>query len=151
VGENAGVKRPPPSRAALFRYWAFQTPGFALAAGLSFAAWEWFAVPAWAALAALALWVAKDAVMARFLVHAYEPHGRGGPHDLVGKRGVAETALGPHGTVRIGAERWRAECAQGVARIEAGAAVRVVAIEGLKAVVELGESMGPGPTDSGVG
>jgi membrane protein implicated in regulation of membrane protease activity len=136
VGENAGVKRPPLSRAALFRYWAFQAPGFALAAGLSFAAWEWFAVPAWAALAALALWVAKDAVMARFLAHAYEPHGRGGPHDLVGRRGVAETTLAPEGTVRIGAERWRAECAHGVAHIEQGAAVRVVSMEGLRVVVQ---------------
>ena len=63
-------------------------------------------------------------------------HARGGPHDLVGKRGVAETELAPHGTVRIRAERWRASCALGVERIAAGASVRVVEVEGLTAVVE---------------
>ena len=130
------MKRPVPSRRALLRYWAFQLPGWGLAAGLSFVAWEWFGVPAWAAGLALGLWVAKDAVMARFVAHAYEGHGHGGPHDLVGKRGVAEGELAPHGTVRLGPERWRAVCAPGVERVAAGAAVRVVAIEGLTAVVE---------------
>ena len=72
-----------PSRAALIRYAAFQVPGWGLAGVLSFAAWEWFGVPAWAAWGALGLWVAKDAVMARFVAHAYEGHARGGPHDLV--------------------------------------------------------------------
>jgi membrane protein implicated in regulation of membrane protease activity len=128
--------RPAPSREALLRYAAFQLPGIALAGALSFAAWEWFAVPAWAVTAAFVLWVAKDAVLARFVAHAYEPSARGGPHDLVGKRGVAETELAPHGTVRIRAERWRATCALGVERIAAGVEVRVVEIEGLTAIVE---------------
>ena len=129
------MKRPPASRTALVRYWAFQLPGWALAAALSFVAWEWFGMPAWAALAAVALWVAKDAVMARFVAHAYDGP-RGAMHDLVGKRGVAETELAPEGTVRIGAERWRATCPPGSAPVAAGAAVRVVEIEGLLAVVE---------------
>jgi membrane protein implicated in regulation of membrane protease activity len=130
------MRRPVPSRAALLRYWAFQLPGWGLAAALSFVAWEWFGVPAWAAWLALALWIAKDAVMAPLLAHAYEGHGRGGPHDLVDRRGVAEGELAPRGTVRIGPERWRAVCVPGVERIAAGSAVRVVAIEGLTAVVE---------------
>jgi len=118
------------------RYAAFQLPGIALASALSFAAWEWFAVPAWAAFGALALWAAKDLLMARFVAHAYEGHARGGVHDLVGRRGIAESELAPSGTVRIGAERWRAECAPGVARIAAGARVRVVEVDGLTALVE---------------
>jgi membrane protein implicated in regulation of membrane protease activity len=85
---------------------------------------------------ALGVWVAKDVVLARFVAHAYEGHARGGLHDLVGKRGVAETELAPGGTVQIGAERWRATCAASVERIAAGAAVRVVEVEGLTAVVE---------------
>ena len=93
-------------------------------------------MPAWAALGALALWVTKDAVMARFVAHAYEGHARGGLHDLVGKRGVAETELAPSGTVRIGAERWRAACAPAVERIAAGATVSVVEVDGLTAIVE---------------
>lgn len=125
-----------PSRAALIRYAAFQVPGWGLAGALSFAAWEWFAVPAWAAWGALGLWVAKDAVMARFVAHAYEGHARGGPHDLVGKLGAADGELAPEGAVLVRAERWRARCAPGVARIAAGARVRVVGVEGLTAVVE---------------
>ena len=93
-------------------------------------------MPAWAALGALALWVTKDAVMARFVAHAYEGHARGGLHDLVGKRGVAETELAPSGTVRIGAERWRATCAVGTARLDSAAVVRVVEVDGLTAIVE---------------
>jgi membrane protein implicated in regulation of membrane protease activity len=120
------------------RYAAFQLPGWGLAAALSFAAWEWFGVPGWAAGLALALWAAKDVAMARFVAHAYEGHARGGPHDLVGKRGVAETELAPEGAVRIGAERWRAICAPGVAGIAAGSAVRVIEVQGLTAVVEAG-------------
>jgi len=120
----------------LVRYAAFQLPGIGLAAALSFAAWEWFEVPAWAVLGALALWIAKDAMLARFVATAYETSARGGPHDLVGKRGVAVTELAPSGAVRVGAERWRAECADGIDAIAAGAAVRVVAVEGLTARVE---------------
>lgn len=130
------MKRGGPSRAALLRYAAFQLPGFVLAGALSFAAHSWFAVPAWAAWLALALWAAKDAVLARFVAHAYEGHARGGPHDLVGRRGSAETELAPDGTVRIGAERWRATCAEGVRCIAAGAPVRVIEVDGLTAVVE---------------
>lgn len=130
------MKRTPPSRSALLRYAAFQLPGVALVGALAFAAYSWFAVPGWAAVGALALWVAHDLVLAPFLAHAYEGNARGGLHDLVGKRGVAESELAPSGTVRVGAERWRAECAPGVVRIAAGSAVRVVAVEGLTAVVE---------------
>jgi membrane protein implicated in regulation of membrane protease activity len=128
----------------LIRYAAFQLPGIGLAAALSFAAWEWFAVPAWAVLGALALWVAKDAVLARYVAYAYEPSARGGPHDLVGRRGVAESELAPTGTVRVGAERWRAECADGIDAIAAGAPVRVVAVEGLTAYVEPAERVTAG-------
>ncbi len=130
------MRRASPSRAALLRYAAFQLPGFALAGALSYAAYSWFAVPGWAALLALASWVAKDAVLARFVAHAYEGHARGGPHDLVGRRGVAETELAPGGTVCVGAERWRATCTGGIACIAAGAPVRVVEVDGLTAVVE---------------
>ena len=129
-------RRPAPSRAALLRYAAFQVPEIALAAGFSLAAWDWFDVPAWAAGSALALWVAKDIALAPFLAHAYEGHARGGPHDLVGRVGVAETDLAPIGIARIGAERWRVECAPGTERIAAGTRVRVVALDGLTAVVE---------------
>jgi membrane protein implicated in regulation of membrane protease activity len=130
------MKRVRASRTALLRYWAFQMPGFALAAALSFAAWEWFDMPAWAALCALGLWVAKDAVLGLFVAHAYEGHAHGGPHDLVGKRGVAVTDVAPSGAVRVRGERWRAQCAPGTERIAAGDAVRVVELEGLTAIVE---------------
>lgn len=123
------------SRRAYLRYAAFQLPELGLAGGLSLAATEWFGVPAWAALAALAAWIVKEIALAPFLAHAYEGHARGGLHDLVGKLGVAEGELAPSGSVRIGPERWRAEAGEGES-IPAGARVRVVAVEGLTARVE---------------
>jgi membrane protein implicated in regulation of membrane protease activity len=128
--------RTQPSKEALLRYARFQLPGIALAGAFSLAAWEWFAVPVWAASAAFAAWVVKDVALGRFVAHAYEPLREGHAHDLIGRRGVAECELAPAGTARIGAERWRAECAPGVERIAAGAAVRVVARDGLTAIVE---------------
>jgi membrane protein implicated in regulation of membrane protease activity len=123
------------SRSAYLRYAAFQVPELGMAAALSWAASAWFGVPVWASLGALALWVAKEIALAPFLAHAYEGHARGGPHDLVGRLGIVEEELAPRGSVRIGPERWRAEAREGD-RIAAGAAVRVIGVEGLTARVE---------------
>jgi membrane-bound ClpP family serine protease len=48
---------------------------------------------------------------------------------------VARRRLAPRGTVAFGVELWRAEIAASAAPIEAGAAVRVVAVRGLTLVV----------------
>ncbi|MDA3040741.1 MAG: NfeD family protein [Actinomycetota bacterium] len=63
-----------------------------------------------------------------------------GANRLVGSNGVVGESVPPRarglGMVRIGGEEWRAET-RGDHTISAGAAVRIVAIEGTRAIVEL--------------
>ncbi len=142
MGAARSEKRTPPSRAAYLRYAAFQIPGQLLAAAFSYAAWKWFEAPGWAALTAFALWVAKDAAMARFIARSYEPSADGGPHDLRGRVATTDTPLAPEGFVRLGPERWRARLADGADRVPSGARVQVVAIDGLVLVVASETSSG---------
>ncbi len=120
----------------LARYLALQAPGWALVGVVLHAlvAWGWIAPRL--AIALGALWVAKDLALYPWLRRSYED----GPADagaaLVGRSAVARDRLAPRGWVRLGSERWRAELAPGSAPVEAGAAVRVVAVRGLTLVVE---------------
>jgi membrane protein implicated in regulation of membrane protease activity len=119
------------------RYALFQSPGWLAAAVAAGAAVDWLGVAPWIAATGAALWLVKDLVLFPFVRRAYE---RGATtHGEVGERGIAEGAIDPEGWVRIGAERWRARLARGAATIEAGAEVRVVAVEGLVVRVEPAE------------
>lgn len=55
-------------------------------------------------------------------------------HYMVGKIGVAETDLAPRGKIRIGAELWWAESADGT-EIKAGTKVVIIKVDGLTAYV----------------
>lgn len=113
----------------LARYVLFQVPGWALMALLAEAAVLWLDVPPRWAWGGFGLFVLKDAVMYPFVRHAYR---RDGPsHGHVGERGVADGAIDPDGWVHVGPERWRARLASGAPAIDAGAPVRVVAVDGL--------------------
>jgi membrane-bound serine protease (ClpP class) len=79
--------------------------------------------------------VVKAALRARRLPAA------AGLESLAGEEGVALSDLDPGGRVRVRHEEWSAVSAGG--RIAAGAPVRVVRVEGLRAVVELAERAGP--------
>jgi membrane-bound ClpP family serine protease len=84
-----------------------------------------------------ALWVLKDLALFPVLRIAYEPGGgSGGAENLLGALASVSVALDPEGWVRIGAERWRARVAREHAPVAVGAAVRVVAVEGLLLRVE---------------
>ena len=61
-----------------------------------------------------------------------------GPRAIVGKAGMAHSALSPGGTVMVDAELWSARAAANV-EIPEGSAVRVIAMEGLTAIVEATE------------
>jgi membrane protein implicated in regulation of membrane protease activity len=118
-----------PAAATLRRYLLFQVPGWLLVGGGLAAAVRWWELaPGWA-LAGLAAWVAKDALLYPIVHRAYEPDGHA-PHGPIREHGVADTAIDGEGWVLIGPERWRARRAHGAAPIAAGAPVRVVALRG---------------------
>lgn len=54
---------------------------------------------------------------------------------LVGRQGVARTALTPRGTVQLASELWTAELERGAGNVEAGARVEVTAVDGFHLVV----------------
>jgi membrane-bound ClpP family serine protease len=112
------------------RYVLFQVPGWALMIVAAEAAVLWLGVPPRWAWGAVGLWVLKDVAMFPLLRKAYRRDGS--IHGHVGDRGVADGAIDPDGWVRIGPERWRARLASGAGAIEAGAPVRVVAMDGLE-------------------
>ena len=62
-----------------------------------------------------------------------------GPREIVGKEGLAHSALAPGGTVVVDAELWSARAAASV-EIAEGSEVTVVGMEGLTAIVEAKES-----------
>jgi membrane protein implicated in regulation of membrane protease activity len=113
------------------KYLLFQLPGFAIVAGLAYAAHRWLGLRGELALAAVALWALKDAVLFPFVRHAYEVETRPAAAGLLGAHGIAEDAIAPEGYVRVGPERWRARLAAGAAPVAPGGGVRVEAVEGL--------------------
>jgi membrane protein implicated in regulation of membrane protease activity len=122
------------------KYTLFQVPELLAVAVLAWYARGWVGLPDWAAAGVVALWIAKDVALFPFLRRAYEPTSRGGVSDLVGAVGRAEGALASAGWVRVGAELWQAELAEGAAPVPAGARVRVRAVRGLTLLVEADEA-----------
>jgi membrane protein implicated in regulation of membrane protease activity len=116
------------------RYALFQLPGLVCVVLLVFILWEWAGLPAWAALAVVAAWAVKDAALYPLLRRAYEIPPAGAAA-FIGRRGVARRRLAPRGTVAFGVELWRAEIRPAGHPIDAGAAVRVVAVRGLTLIV----------------
>ncbi|UCE86044.1 MAG: NfeD family protein [Deltaproteobacteria bacterium] len=118
------------------KYWLFQSPGIVMAAVVLYGlhAYE-ILTPRWA-LVLFGLWIAKEVALFPLVRIAYEPHRRGGAHDLVGASGVAVEDLDPTGYVRLGPELWRAEIRGSGQPIPAGARVRVCAVLGLTLLCE---------------
>jgi membrane protein implicated in regulation of membrane protease activity len=140
---RAGIARRNEALGVVGKYWLFQTPGIAMAALVLYALYATEVLaPRWA-VALFGLWLVKEAVLFPFLRIAYEPHRKGGVHDLVGATGVSEEDLAPAGYVRIGAELWRAEIRGSGEPIPVGRRVRVRAVLGLTLICE--------PDDEGEG
>jgi len=113
-----------------------QIPGWILVGGLLALGVRWWGLSLRLALALFGVWLLKDAVLFPFLRVAYEPGGGGGADALVGARGIASQSLDPRGYVRVGAELWRAEVADGARPIPRGGGVRVRNVRGLTLEVE---------------
>ena len=124
------------ARSTFARYLLFETPGWIIAAvvlALLVHVGELGARTAWILLA---LFVGKDFALYPVLRVGYQPSAPDGSGSLIGALGTARERLDPEGWVRVGAELWRAELAHGHAPVEAGAAVRVVAVDALTLHVE---------------
>ncbi len=127
------------TRGALRRYTLLQLPGAAL---LALALWygverEWLstrvAVLVWVA------WVVKDALLYPALRLAYLPDRDDPGATLRGKPGVARDPVPAHpgeGYVHVGPELWRAIRDDASPPIDAGDAVRVRDVRGMRLVVE---------------
>ena len=127
----------PPSP-AFWRYFGFQLPGWALAAGVAWALMEYAGLAPWACAALVALWIAKDVALYPWLRSSYEP---GDPHpaaQLAGRRARVTQRLDPDGYVQLGSERWRAvlEPPQS-GPVESGETVRICGVAGLTLKVEI--------------
>ena len=59
-----------------------------------------------------------------------------GAEALLGRVGVAKTALSPHGTVQVAGELWSAEVEQGRPALSPGARVKVIGVEGVRIRVQ---------------
>lgn len=120
----------------LLRYALLQVPG-ALAAGVVlFGLVRGGGLEPRTAWVLFALWVAKDAVMYRFVRRALSGgNERVGAQALLGLEGIADGPLTPRGRVRIRGESWGACSPPGTA-IASGTRVRVLAVSGLELQVE---------------
>lgn len=127
---------PKRSRRTLARYLLFQTPGFVGAAFVLWAAVQLWDLAPWLAVVLFLLWLAKDLALYPFLRVAYEPGPPGGADALVGATAYVTRELAPVGTVRLGAEHYRAELQGRPGPAPAGTPVRVTAHRGLTLLVE---------------
>jgi membrane protein implicated in regulation of membrane protease activity len=115
----------------LGKYLLFQLPGWAAVGAGAFAAHRWLGLSEALAAGAVAAWMLKDAVLFPFVRNAYEVEPRRPGAQLEGQVAVAEDDLAPRGTVRLGAELWRARLAPGSPTVARGGRVRVEGVEGL--------------------
>ncbi len=128
------------------RYALLQLPGLLLAGGVLWLLCDWGWLSRSAALALLALWIAKDAAMYPLLRHAYDstPSRLVGAERLIGQQGVAHEAIDPIGYVRVSGELWRAESSSPGVVIGARSRVRVHAVRGLTLLVSPDEETSSG-------
>jgi membrane-bound serine protease (ClpP class) len=152
AAERTGGPRRASTRRVFARYLAFEAPSWALLLVVLVVLVRVWDLSTPLAMLVLALWVVKDLALFPVLRIAYEPvGGSGGAESLIGAIGTVSADLDPEGWVRIGAERWRARVARDHAPVPAGAAVRVMKVDGLllgvePAAVGFRAGEGPGPS-----
>lgn len=94
-----------------------------------------FRIPLWAGLLVIAVLVAKDFLIAPFVLGGgVDKRPAVGSEGLVGRTAVVVEDLSPEGVVKVGGELWRAECLNGKAK--RGELVRVISVRGAKVLVE---------------
>ncbi|NJE62449.1 NfeD family protein [Thermococcus sp. 21S7] len=92
-------------------------------------------IPLWAGLLVMSLLLAKDLVIAPFILGGgADKRPRAGPEGLIGRTALVVEDLSPEGVVKLDGELWRAKCLHGTAG--RGEKVRIVGVEGTKLIVE---------------
>ncbi|NJE09523.1 NfeD family protein [Thermococcus sp. MAR1] len=92
-------------------------------------------IPLWAGLLVIAVLLAKDFLIAPFVLGGgADKRPETGPESLMGRTALVVEDLSPEGVVKIDGELWKAECMNGTAK--AGEGVRVVSVRGTKVLVE---------------
>jgi membrane-bound serine protease (ClpP class) len=91
----------------------------------------------WRLVPVILVFAAFVIALVRLVVQAQRRRARTGAEGLVGRSGVADTALDPEGWIVVQGERWRARAEGAMAR---GEAVEVVSMEGLLLRVRKGAS-----------
>jgi membrane-bound ClpP family serine protease len=133
------MKPPAPSDAAVFgRYALMQLPsGFVIAVVLALLVHH-EQLSTGIALAIFGLWIVVEIALFPVMRIGYEAgETHAGVEALVGAVGIAQDDLDPEGSVRLGAERWRAVVDGTDGFVPAGAEVRVREVRQLTLIVEL--------------
>ncbi len=92
-------------------------------------------IPIWAGLLVIAVLLAKDFLIAPFVLGGgVDKRPEAGPEGLVGRTALVVEDLSPEGVVKLDGELWKAECLNGTAK--RGEKVRVTAVMGTKVLVE---------------
>ena len=121
-------------RSALWRYTAFQVPGWILTAVGGWWLHRTLGVPVWAAAGVLVVWLIKDFALYLFLRSVYELDHTTPVERLVGERGLATQPVAPTGFVRVRGELWRAEAEGADASIAQGDEVEITGVHGMRLI-----------------
>jgi membrane protein implicated in regulation of membrane protease activity len=92
-------------------------------------------IPGYAVVAAVILWVVKDAVLYPFVGRFYDPNLKTDRFTMIGKIGIVKEPLTPKGKILVNGELWQAEATEHRATVKTGEKVSVQGITGLKVLV----------------
>ncbi|AEK73814.1 Nodulation efficiency protein D related protein (nefD) [Thermococcus sp. 4557] len=92
-------------------------------------------IPLWAGLLVIAALLAKDFLIAPFVLGGgANKKPEVGPERLIGRTALVVEDLSPEGVVKLDGELWKAECLNGTAGM--GEKVKIVSVMGTKVLVE---------------
>ncbi|NJE29674.1 NfeD family protein [Thermococcus sp. 18S1] len=92
-------------------------------------------IPLWAGLLVMAVLLAKDFLIAPFVLGGgANKKPEVGPERLIGRTALVVEDLSPEGVVKLDGELWKAECLDGTAK--RGEKVKITAVRGTKVLVE---------------
>ncbi|MBN1930107.1 MAG: NfeD family protein [Desulfobacterales bacterium] len=120
----------------LIRYTLLQLPESAVFILVLILIRRWINIPDWSFYGLIAFWIFKDIIFFPFVWRAYDCDDQQAKHSMIGLQGFAADRLAPSGYIRIRGELWQAEVSGNDSMIEKGQPVRVLAIDGLKLLVQ---------------